>query len=91
MTGGAFGIRTGPAESRDVEAVLEMAKKKPGPKPDPSRVRTDTIMVRGMTAWKEWVEEFAEFDRATSLSELIDRALVSYARERGFPKQAPKR
>jgi hypothetical protein len=68
-----------------------MAKKKPGPKPDPDRVRSAAIMLRGRPEWREWVERLAEFDRAPSLNELFDRALVIYARHVGFAEAAPKR
>ena len=75
-----------------MEAALVAKKKsKPGPKPDPSKVRSAVLMVRGMPAWKAWVEELADHDRAGSIGDLLDRALVSYAREINFPKPAPKR
>lgn len=66
-------------------------RKKPGPKPDPSRVRDAATMVRSGLAWKQAVEAFAEWDRAPSVSDLIDRAIVAYARERGYDKAFPKR
>lgn len=74
-----------------MEAVMAKAKKKPGPKPDPERVRSAAIIVRGRPEWKEWVEGLAEADRAPSVNDLIDRALVTYAREIKYPKPAPKR
>lgn len=79
-----------------VMSVGLMAKKKPGPKPDPSRVRESVTNVRSGTAWKEWLEQLAEHDadarRAdANISETIDRALVLYAREIGFTKVAPRR
>ena len=36
-------------------------------------------------------ELFAEWDRAPSVSDLIDRALVAYARQQGYDKPIPKR
>lgn len=66
-------------------------RKKPGPKPGPSRVRDEAIMVRSTLAWKQAVEAFAEWDRAPSVSDLIDRAVVAYARERGYEKAFPRR
>jgi hypothetical protein len=68
-----------------------MAKKKPGPKPDPQRVREAVTAIRSSDAWKAYVEELAEFDRATSVSELMDRAIVAYAKQLGFKKSPPKR
>jgi hypothetical protein len=78
-------------------ALMDKPKrKKPGPRPDPGRVRGATTMVRSGEPWKEWLERLAAFDadaRRTSpnASDTIDRALVSYAREIGFKEVAPKR
>jgi hypothetical protein len=73
-------------------ALPDMAKKKagkPGPKPvDGGRIATTPI--RSTEAWKAWVEELAEFDRST-VSDVVDHALVAYARQIGFQKVAPKR
>ncbi len=74
-----------------IMAKADKPKGKPGPKPDPSRVRTAVTMVRSMPDWKAWVEELAAHDRASSIGDLLDHALVAYAREIKFPKPAPKR
>jgi hypothetical protein len=66
-------------------------RKKPGPKPDPDRVRSVVTILRSRPEWRAWVDELAEFDRAPSLVELIDRSLVAYARQVKFPKTAPPR
>lgn len=66
-------------------------KGKPGPKPQPERVRAAMIQIRGRQEWREAIEVFADWDRAPSLSDLVDRAIVSYARERGYNKPFPKR
>ncbi len=73
-----------------------MARPKKGagkgePKAEESRVRSAVLMIRGTPEWKSWVEALASFDRSPSLNDLIDRALVSYARERGYLVTAPKR
>jgi len=67
------------------------AKGKPGPKTDPSKVRDAATMVRSSQAWKDSVERLADFDRAPSVSDLIDRAVAHYARAIGFPEPIPKR
>lgn len=78
-----------------MEAVIvaksDKPKGKPGPKPDPSRVRTGVTTIRSMPDWKSTLEELAEYDRASSVGELVDRAIVAYARSIKFPKQFPKR
>lgn len=66
-------------------------KGKPGPKPDPVRARTAATLIRSMPDWKATLEELAEYDRATTVGDLIDRAIVAYARSIQFPKQFPKR
>ena len=67
------------------------AKGKPGPKPDPTRVRSEAVMLRGRPEWKEWLGRLAEFDRSASMNELFDRAIAVYAREVGFKETPPKR
>ena len=67
------------------------AGRKPVPKTGAGRVKTASLLVRGVPEWKSWIEELAEFDRSPSVNDLIDRALVAYAREVRFPKSAPKR
>jgi hypothetical protein len=73
-----------------------MAKKKPGPKPDPSRAKEAVTNVRSGEPWKRWIERLAEFDAEmrrtdTNISDTIDRAVVLYAREIGFDQVAPRR
>jgi hypothetical protein len=80
-------------------AVADKPKKskgRPGPKPDPTRVREAVTNIRSSDAWKGWAKRLAEFDAESrrsdaNISEAIDRALVLYAREMGFPEVAPKR
>jgi hypothetical protein len=47
--------------------------------------------VRSCEEWKQAVAEFAEWDRAASISDLVDRAIVEYARARGYGKPIPRR
>ena len=62
----------------------------PANDPDPG-ARTASTMIRSTDAWKATLEELAEYDRIGSTAELIDRAIVAYARLVGFPKPFPKR
>lgn len=52
--------------------------------------RPIALTVRGRVEWKEWVARLAVADR-TSLNELVDRALISYARQIGFKEGPPQR
>jgi hypothetical protein len=62
----------------------------------PKRKRRDTeprpiaLMIRGRQDWKEWVAALAASERI-SVNELVDRALVRYAREVGYKIGAPER
>jgi len=46
--------------------------------------------IRGSDEWKAWVERLADADRA-SLPDLIDHALVAYAKKIKFNEPPPKR
>jgi hypothetical protein len=48
-------------------------------------------LIRSTKAWKDELEAFAEWERTSTVADLIDKAVVSYARERGYPKPFPKR
>jgi hypothetical protein len=62
----------------------------------PKRKRRDTeprpiaLTIRGRQEWKGWVASLADFERI-SINELVDRALVRYAREVGYKTGAPER
>lgn len=74
-----------------------MAKKKttkPGPKPNPeapSKARTAAVMLRVNPEWKAWAEGLADHTRSSSFVEMIDDALVAYARDKKYPIPPPKR
>lgn len=57
----------------------------------PVRVRETMMNLRGMPDWKAIVEEAAEFDRAPSVVDFIDRAIAHYCKAIKFPKPLPKR
>jgi hypothetical protein len=78
--------------------ALEMARKPKKPpgggkasrKSPDVEPRLPIVSIRGRVAWKLWLDELAAFDRST-LNDLIDRALVRYARDIGFTKEPPER
>jgi hypothetical protein len=67
-----------------------MAKKKPKGAGEWGPRKPFAAQIRGAPEWKQWLEEFAKYDRV-SVSDLIDRALVAYARQSGFRKEPPPR
>ncbi len=76
-----------------------MAKGKPkggkrpgaGRKAKPVREQQATLLVRGSQEWRRFVDKLAEHDRASSLAEVVDRALEAYAKAVGYPGEVPRR
>ena len=72
-----------------------MAKKKTSepegaassPKPGP---RKTVLTIKGTDEWRAWLEGLGEHLR-TPTSTVVDHALVRYAKEVGYIKEAPKR
>lgn len=48
------------------------------------------LAVKGSPEWTEWVRRGAKFCR-TDVSKLVDAALVSYLKGRGFDEPPPER
>jgi hypothetical protein len=53
--------------------------------------KQNVLSVRGSEEWRAWVHRFCDHTRTHSASDLIDQALVEYARTRGFADPPPKR
>lgn len=73
--------------------ALAVAKKKgPEPASGPETWKKKPLIVnlRGSDEFKAWLQELAAYDRQ-SVSGLVERSLVSYARTIGFDKPAPER
>jgi len=64
-----------------------MAKKKAAPKPADDD--TDQVRIRVSTAFKEWLQEYADH-RQLTMTDTIVQALIKDAKSEGF-KGAPKR
>jgi hypothetical protein len=75
--------------------VAEMAKSK-APKgrtaDEPKREdpRQVVISMKGSAEFRDWLYELAEHERIKAV-ELLERAVVEYARNHGFTKIAPRR
>jgi hypothetical protein len=75
-------------------AVVEMAKKKtkanPKPAPDDANRKPIVLQMRAGPKWEAWVKKLARFENRP-LTSLMERALTRYAKEVGFPDEAPER
>ena len=71
-------------------ALMPMAKKKPGPKPQEEGPRSTVLNIKGRVAWKDWLERLAKHNRETT-SAAVDHALAVYAKQTGFAEPPPER
>jgi hypothetical protein len=86
MTAGLLTVarkRGGQGEDRGETDPRKRKSRDPEPRPI-------ALTIRGRADWKEWVGQLADHERI-SINELVDRALVRYAREIGFKAVAPER
>lgn len=71
-----------------------MAEKNKNGEPSPGPVAKDTraivLSIKGTVAYREWVNALAAHNRTTTVN-LMDLALVAYARQTKFPLPAPPR
>lgn len=67
-----------------------MAKKKATPKGVTSDARSIILSIKGEVEYRDWLNELADHCRTTSVN-VMDLALVHYAKYVKFPKPAPKR
>ncbi len=81
-----------------MEAATMAKKKTTAPKakarakgrpPEPAPRRT-VLTIKGTDEWRGWLEELSRFLR-TPTSTIVDHALVRYAKEVGFEREAPER
>jgi hypothetical protein len=72
-------------------ATMAKPKKRPGPKPQPQRVRDDTVMIRCRNEWRVFLDQLAQRDGAGTVAELVERAVAEYATRRAFPGPIPPR
>jgi len=62
------------------------AKAKPS---EPGRRRT-VLTIKGTDEWREWLEGLGDHLR-TQTSTIVDHALIRYAKEVGYAREAPRR
>jgi hypothetical protein len=69
--------------------VVAKARKRAGRPAAQKGPKRQILGIRGSEAYKAWLVRFAEQERS-DLADLVDDALVAYAKERGF-EAPPKR
>jgi hypothetical protein len=61
------------------------------PQPTYAGSRKAAVMLRVTPEWKAWAEGLADHTRSSSFVEMIDDAVVAYARDKKYPLPPPKR
>jgi hypothetical protein len=82
-------MSVGLLERRMAKKKVDTAPKKGRP-PSAEGTRDQAVVVRGRVPWKTWVDELADYCRM-DISDMVDQALVEFARGKGFDKMPPKR
>ncbi len=65
-------------------------KRRGRPKGSAEGPKGNVLSIRGSEAWRVWVGRLADHGRL-KVADVIDRALIAYARQEGFDEPAPRR
>ena len=74
------------------EAAAETAapKRRGRPKASAEGPKSNVVSIRGSVEWRAWVGRLADHSRL-KVADVIDRALLAYAKQEGFNEPAPRR
>lgn len=73
-----------------VLAERHMSKSKPTPRDEWAKGKPLVIQVRGSEEFKAWAERLAKHSRM-SVAQVVEQALIAYARNNDFKDVAPER
>lgn len=75
----------------ETEATEPTAPKRRGrPKSTAEAPKGNVLSIRGSGEWRDWVGRLADHNRL-KVADVIDRALLAYAKQEGFNEPAPRR
>lgn len=79
-------------DGTEPEAAAEaLAPKRRGrPKSAAEGPKGNVLSIRGSGEWRDWVGRLADHNRL-KVADVIDRALLAYAKQEGFNEPAPRR
>ena len=79
------------AKSKGQASKPKVVVPKPTGRPKAAEApKHNVLSIRGSTEWRDWLNDLSEHCRSKA-ADVIDRALVLYAKQEGFTKPAPKR
>jgi hypothetical protein len=61
-----------------------------GRPPSAAGPKHNVLSIRGSSEWRDWLNRLADHSRLKA-ADVIDRALILYARHEGFDEPAPRR
>jgi hypothetical protein len=79
--------RNGPPASAEPAAI---PKRRGRPKVSAEGPKGNVLSIRGSVEWRAWVGRLADHSRL-KVADVIDRALLVYAKQEGFTESAPRR
>ena len=65
-------------------------KRRGRPKSSAEGPKSNVVSIRGSEEWRDWVGRLADHSRL-KVADVIDRALLAYAKQEGFNEPAPRR
>ena len=68
----------------------DVPKRRGRPKGPGAGPKGNVLSIRGSEDWRAWVGRLADHNRL-KVADVIDRALIVYARQEGFNEPAPRR
>ena len=80
-----------PSKMAEVDPEVPVVPRRRGrPKGSGDGPKGNVFSIRGSEEWREWVGRLADHSRL-KVADVIDRALIVYARQEGFNEPAPRR
>jgi hypothetical protein len=73
-----------------VNPVSAVPKRRGRPKSSTEAPKGNVLSIRGSEEWRDWVGRLADHGRL-KVADVIDRALLLYAKHEGFDEPAPRR
>lgn len=80
--------RSGPT-AKAAEPVAP-SKRRGRPKVSAEGPKGNVLSIRGSVEWRAWVGRLADHSRL-KVADVIDRAMLAYAKQEGFAEPAPRR
>jgi hypothetical protein len=82
--------KRGKISAKAVSETAATPKRRGRPKGSAGARKGNVLSIRGSNEWRDWVGRLADHSRL-KVADVIDRALLAYAKQEGFTEVAPRR